>query len=136
MTSTSNPPAARLGTVDYDGRRFRPVDAEHGTFSLGVYHQQGDLVWADFSSATVRIGRLVGSCRSDGVIDAAYCFVTADGETIAGVCVSTPTMLGDGRVRLAEHWRRMDGSSGVSEIEEIEEIVRIEEIEEIEEIAE
>jgi hypothetical protein len=33
--------------------------------------------------------------------------------------VSTPDRLTDGRVRLTEHWRRLDGSSGVSQIEEI-----------------
>jgi hypothetical protein len=118
MASASNPPAP-LRTVDYDGRRFRPLGGEQGTSTLGVYHQDGDLVWADFSGPAVRVGRLVGRCRPDGVIDAAYCFVTSDGETVAGECVSTPTVLDDGRVRLAEHWRRLDGSSGVSEIEEV-----------------
>jgi len=47
--------------------------------------------------------------------------LTTGGETVAGVCVSTPTLLPDGRVRLTEHWRRLDGSSGVSHIEEIAE---------------
>ena len=120
MTTASDPSAART-TVDYDGRRFRPPGGEPGTSTLGAYHQDGDLVWAEFSGPAVRAGRLVGSCRPDGVIDAAYCFVTAAGETVAGACVSTPTVLADGRVRLAEHWRRLDGSTGVSEIEEVTE---------------
>ena len=119
MTTAPNPAAVRVGTVDYDGRRFRPLGADEGTSALGVYHQDGDLVWAEFSGATVRIGRLVGTCRPDGVIDGAYCFVTADGETVAGTCVSTPTVLDDGRVRLAERWQRLDGSSGVSQIEQV-----------------
>jgi hypothetical protein len=104
--------------VNYGGRRFRPAgDRPDG--SVGHYHQDGDLVWADFSGPQVRVGRLVGTCRPDGVIDAAYCLVTAEGDTVAGACVSTPTMLDDGRVQLTEHWRRLDGSSGVSHIEEI-----------------
>lgn len=45
--------------------------------------------------------------------------VTSDGEAIAGCCESTPTLLADGRVRLTEHWRRLDGSTGISVIEEI-----------------
>jgi len=110
------PPVA----VDYDGRRFRSADHPAGADApVGHYHQDGDLVWAEFSGAAVRAGRLVGACRPDGAIDAAYCMVTAGGETIAGACVSTPTVLADGRVRLAEHWRRLDGSSGVSHIEEV-----------------
>ena len=68
---------------------------------------------------SVRVGRLVGSVRSDDSIDASYCFVTAAGETVAGACVSTPTRLTDGRVRLTEDWRRIDGSSGISIIEEV-----------------
>jgi hypothetical protein len=101
--------------VHYDGRRFAPVG---GGSSIGHYHQDGDLVWAEFSGAAVRLGRLVGTCRPDGSIDATYCFVTAGGETIAGACLSTPSVV-DGRLRLTERWRRLDGSSGVSQIEEI-----------------
>lgn len=121
MTSASTSPAARAALIDYDGRRFRPLGGEHGTSTLGVYRQDGDLVRAEFSGPAVRVGRLVGTCGPDGVIDAAYCFVTADGQTVAGACVSTPTVLDDGRVRLAERWRRLDGSSGVSQIEEVAE---------------
>ena len=110
-------------TIDYGGRRFRPAGTEPGTrpgadSSVGHYHQDGDLVWAEFSGPGVRVGRLVGRCRPDGAIDAAYCYVTAAGDTVAGACLSTPTELDDGRLRLTEHWRRLDGSSGVSHIEE------------------
>jgi hypothetical protein len=124
MTSASAAPAAPH-RLDYTGRRFQPIGAEHGPAAeqstVGLYHQDGDLVWAEFSGSSVRAGRLVGTCRPDGVVDAAYCMVTAAGETIAGACVSTPTLLPDGRVRLTEQWRRLDGSSGVSHIEEVAE---------------
>ena len=116
---TSTAPAR----ISYGGRRFRPVGdeptADGAATSVGDYHQDGDLVWAEFSGSAVRAGRLVGTCRPDGVIDAVYCMVTADGRAIAGGCVSTPTVLADGRVRLVERWRRLDGENGVSEIEEI-----------------
>lgn len=124
MTSAVNPrpPAAR---IDYGGRRFRPAVSEPGPAGaeppIGHYHQAGDLVWAEFSGAAVLAGRLVGTCRPDGTIDAAYCLVTKAGETIAGACVSVPAVLADGRVRLTEHWRRLDGSSGISCIEEVAE---------------
>ena len=115
--STGAMPATQ---IDYDGRNFRSTDHPAGADApVGHYHQDGTLVWAEFSGAAVRAGRLVGACRPDGVIDAAYCMVKVDGETIAGTCVSRPTVLSDGRVRLDEHWRRIDGSSGVSHIEEL-----------------
>ena len=115
--------------IDYDDRRFQPVEPDHaplespaasdGELPLAHYHQDGELVSAEFSGGSVRIGRLVGRVRPDDTIDAAYCFVTAAGQTVAGACVSTPTVLADGRVRLTEDWRRIDGSSGVSFIEEV-----------------
>jgi hypothetical protein len=102
--------------LNYDGRRFSPSGSPA---SVGRYHQDGDLVWAEFDGPTVRAGRLVGTCQPDGVIVASYCYLTPDGEPIAGSCVSTPTVLDDGRIKLAEQWRRLDGSVGVSEIEEV-----------------
>jgi hypothetical protein len=129
QTPSAQTPAAQTpavhsgpGRIHYGGRRFRPagaVPADGAAAPVGEYHQDGDLVWAEFSGAGIRVGRLVGTCRPDGVIDAAYCLVTAAGETAAGACVSTPSTLADGRLRLTEQWRRLDGSSGVSHIEEI-----------------
>ena len=122
-----NPPAQaheRGPRIDYDGRRFRPVDAgpaDGGDTAVGHYHQDSDLVWARFAGSGVRSGWLVGTCRPDGVIDAAYCMVTSEGDAVAGNIESTPTVLADGRVRLTERWRRLDGSAGTSEIEEITE---------------
>lgn len=117
-------------TIDYEGRRFEPLPdradtarrghaAGNADTPLGHYHQAEDLVWAEFSGGTVRSGRLVGTCRQDGTVDAAYCMVTHAGATRAGTCVSTPTVLDDGRVRLTEYWHAADGSSGVSRIEEV-----------------
>jgi hypothetical protein len=109
-----------LNGVRYGGRVFRPVGFDgEGDPPTGRYYQEGELVWAEFSGAHVRVGRLVGRCRPDGGIDAAYSQVMADGQVVAGRCSSVPTVLADGRLRLTEHWRRIDGSSGVSEIEEV-----------------
>ena len=108
---------------DYDGRRFCPVSAgpDGRDPAKGLYHQQGDLVWAEFSGPEVLMGRLVGTCGPDGVIDATYCLVSRDGRAAAGACVSTPTLLADGRIHLHERWRRLDGTSGESHIEEVTE---------------
>jgi len=91
---------------NYDGRRFGPEVVLPGSVT-GHYHQQAELVWAEFGG------------DNDGVIEAAYCQIMADGEVVAGRCVSTPTVLPDGRVRLTECWHRADGSSGVSLIDEL-----------------
>jgi hypothetical protein len=104
--------------LSYEGRLFGPLDPVPGSV-VGHYHQQDDLVWADFAGGPVRTGRLVGVRDRAGVIEAAYCQIMTDGEVVAGRCLSTPSVLGDGRVRLTEQWRRADGSSGVSFIQEL-----------------
>ena len=102
--------------VRYEGRRM--VSEADGT-AVGHYHQDGELVWAEFAGGPVRSGRLVGTCDSHGNLDAAYCQVLFTGEVIAGRVTSAPTTLPDGRLRLTESWRRHDGSTGVSAIEEM-----------------
>ncbi|WP_228554650.1 hypothetical protein [Catenulispora pinisilvae] len=107
----------------YDGVRFRPVEAGHdpgAPTTVGLYHSRGDELWAEFAGGKVRTGRLVGAIRPDGTIDGAYCQVSMDGRSAAGTLVSVPDRLPDGRIRLHEHWRRADGSSGVSVIEQID----------------
>ena len=107
--------------LSYDGRVFRSIEADPAETDVptGHYHHDGDLVWAEFAGGRLRTGRLVGTCAPDGTITAAYCQVAADGSVVAGEVVSKPEVLADGRVTLAERWRRADGSTGISHIEEI-----------------
>jgi hypothetical protein len=111
-------PAQVLDVPSYDGRLFGPLEPTPGSV-VGHYHQHDDLVWADFAGGPVRTGRLVGVRDRAGVIEAAYCQVMTDGEVVAGRCLSIPSVLGDGRLRLTEQWRRADGSSGESCIQEL-----------------
>lgn len=115
--------------ISYDGRVFHPVNPaqpvplprsarDDDGITTGYYHQDGEIVWAEFRGPKVRVGRLVGVVGPDGVIDAAYSQVMADGTAVAGRCLSSPSVLPDGRIRLTERWERIDGSSGTSYIEE------------------
>ena len=109
-------------TIDYDGRRFSPSDGVAGESSrVATYHQDGDLLWGEFSGGKVRRGALTGSCAPDGTLDFAYCMVFEGGQIVSGRCHSTPTVLSDGRIRLHEEWERYGagGSRGVSSIEEL-----------------
>ncbi|HZN19492.1 MAG TPA: hypothetical protein VFB84_15130 [Micromonosporaceae bacterium] len=112
------------GQIHYDGRVFRSTAAEtasHSGTPTGYYHQQGDLVWAEFAGGKVRVGRLTGRCAADGTLRLAYTQVLTDGRVVAGECVSTPEVLPDGRLRLREEWQRFDetSSAGISYIEEV-----------------
>jgi hypothetical protein len=111
--------------INYDGRSFRSSAAETATAGgqgpTGHFHQDGGEVWAEFAGGKVVRGRWVGTCAPDGTLEFAYCQLLADGEVVAGLCTSKPEILDDGRIRLAEHWRRFDRtrSTGISYIEEV-----------------
>lgn len=107
--------------IDYDGRRFSPVTESPGPAPVAQYHQQQDLIWAEFSGGEVRRGSIAGTCDPEGVLNFAYCMVLASGEAVTGVCRSIPEVLADGRIRLTEYWERFGSgaSSGVSTLEEL-----------------
>ncbi|WP_020523606.1 hypothetical protein [Catelliglobosispora koreensis] len=114
-------------TVSYDGRVFVPTKVSPPVTPTpdtprGVFRQQGDLVSVEFSGGWLRSGWLVGVCRPDGCVDGVYCLAFGNGDLVAGSCVYVPTVLDDGRLRIAEQWRRIDGSTGVSTIEEVREL--------------
>ncbi|WP_412543130.1 hypothetical protein R8Z50_11865 [Longispora sp. K20-0274] len=109
--------------INYDGKSFRSSAAETSrgkTVPVGHYHQDDDLVWAEFAGGAVRNGFLVGTADADGVMTLSYSQVLDTGEVISGRCTTTPTLLEDGRLRLREEWHRFgSGASGVSYIDEI-----------------
>lgn len=83
--------------------------------------------WCGRSSTphgSLRSGRLVGHLRPDGSFDAAYCLLTAAGDLVSGECHSVPALDARGQIRIADHFRRSDGSTGVTYIEQIPTPVR------------
>lgn len=112
------------GDISYDGRIFHSAAAEtadpKGSGLVGVYHQDRDVIWAEFVGGRVVRGALVGRRDGDGVLQLTYCQLLDDGSVISGRCASHPTVLADGRVRLEEHWERYGphAGTGVSVIEE------------------
>ncbi len=105
--------------VQYDKMRFRvPGEAESPT---AMYHQDGDLVWAEFGGGRTRRGSLVGTVTPDGVLDLSYCMVLQSGDVISGRTHSTPELLDDGRIRLTEHWERYGphAATGISYLEQV-----------------
>jgi hypothetical protein len=106
--------------IDYDGRRFRPAEAD-AEGRTAVYRQDGDLLWGTFSGGRARRGTLSGVCAPDGTLDFAYCMVLDDGEVVSGRCHSTPELRADGGVDLREEWERYGkhAAMGVSYLKEI-----------------
>jgi hypothetical protein len=107
--------------INYDGRKFRASHGEDGEAATAVYHQDGDLLWGEFSGGDTRRGSLTGVCAEDGSLEFAYTMVSRDGEVICGHCRSTPEALADGRIRLHETFERYGPHAvrGTSHIDEI-----------------
>lgn len=109
----------------YEGRKFCSVQnsaaGDVGPETSFLYHQQGDVVWAEYEGGGIRLGHLIAVAAPDGSLDARYHHVNADGQLMTGVCVSVPEILEDGRIRLLEKWRWTSGdlSSGESVVEEV-----------------
>jgi len=111
--------------IDYNNRRFRSVQnsstGEVNSETVFHYHQQDNVVWAEYSGGEIVRGQLIARCDVDGNLDMQYQHINKSGELMTGKCRSTPELLPDGRLRLHEKWQWTSGdrSSGESIIEEI-----------------
>lgn len=85
------------------------------------YRQDGNVVWATYRGGGVARGTLVATVGAGGKLDMRYQHVTTDGAIKTGRCQSTPEVLPDGRLRLAEAWTWAEGGTGrgTSTIEEV-----------------
>jgi hypothetical protein len=116
-----------VSRINYDNRRFRPVDNSAGGEvdgeTLFHYRQREELVWATYEGGGIRWGTLVATVDESGNLDMRYAHVNEAGELMTGVCRSKPEVLPDGRLRLHERWRWTsgDGGEGRSVLEEVAE---------------
>ena len=111
--------------ISYENKKFRSVrnteSGEVGADTVFHYHQNGRIVWAEYSGDEILIGHLIANCDDDGSLEMRYQHVNTGGELKTGKCRSTPEVLSDGRLRLHERWQwtDRDGSFGESVIEEV-----------------
>lgn len=111
--------------MNYDGRTFRSVGQASGDVDGDTtfhYRQTGDVVWATYHGGGVAYGTLIAVVLTDGQLDMRYQQVSATGAIKTGRCRSTPSLLGDGRIRLHETWEWTEGGDGTgeSQIEEVQ----------------
>ncbi|GAB3557572.1 n-acetylglutamate synthase [Spirosoma fluminis] len=113
----------------YDNKLFRSVtntaNGEVSGDTLFHYHQEGQVVWADYKGGSIAKGFLIATVQPDNSLDMRYQHVNTQGELMTGRCQSTPELLPDGRIRLHERWQWTsgDGSSGQSIVEEVHALV-------------
>lgn len=110
----------------YDGKTFRSAsntaNGEVGAETLFHYHQDGNIVWAEYGGGSIVRGTLIATVTSaDNSLDMRYQHVNREGELMTGQCRSKPEVLDDGRLRMHEKWMWTSGdrSEGESVIEEV-----------------
>jgi hypothetical protein len=114
-----------MSGIHYNGRIFRSFsNAPEGEVDIRTtfrYHQMGDIVWAEYTGGRIRFGQLLGLVLPDGKLEIRYQHVNESGELMTGLCLSTPEVLPDGRLRLYESWQWTcgDRANGESIVEEI-----------------
>ena len=115
--------------INYNDRRFRAVDTigsgDVDSDTVFHYRQEGDVVWATYTGGGVSFGTLTALVLPDGRLDMRYQQVSRAGAIKTGLCLSTPEVLPDGRLRLHERWRWTEGGEGTGEsrVEEVRPVV-------------
>lgn len=93
---------------------------EVGQSTTFNYHQDHDIIWAEYSGGSVIRGNLVGT-RNAEKLHFRYAHLSTTKETSTGVCNSTIELLDDGRLRLHESWAwESRPETGTSIVEELE----------------
>lgn len=110
-------------TVSLHGKTFAGVSnaatGQVGSATRFRYHQDGEVIWAEYDGGEIVRGYLVGT-REGERLQFRYVHLGADGATASGVCDSRIMVLEDGRVRFEESWawesRPEKGTSVVEEV--------------------
>lgn len=83
--------------------------------TLFTYHQNRNIIWADYSGGEVLQGFLIGTMNQQGELDFTYQHINRFGENRNGRCHSIPVVLDDGRLQYKEYWQWMDKETSKGE---------------------
>ena len=108
-----------LTDINYDGRKFIPkMNSENGEVSeqtIFTYHQQGNLLWAEYSGGDILKGSLIGTVLRNGELDFVYHHMNQDMQVKTGKCHSVPTVGENGKIELSEQWEWTSGDCSKGE---------------------
>ena len=111
--------------INYDGRKFIPKmnseNGEVGEQTNFTYHQNGNLLWAEYSGGDILKGSLIGKVLCNGELDFVYHHMNRNMQIKTGKCHSVPTVLENGKIELSEQWQWTSGdySKGESLLVEV-----------------
>ena len=111
--------------IDYNGRKFVPkMNSKNGEVNEQTcffYHQNGNLLWAEYSGGDIRKGSLIGTVLPNGELDFVYHHINQNLQIKTGKCHSIPTVQENGKIELKERWEWTSGdcSRGESLLAEV-----------------
>ena len=111
-------------TINYNNKKFKSIEnTENGEVNNETvfhYHQNKEIVWAEYYGGTIKKGFLLGLVGKNGKLEFNYEHINIKNEVKTGKCNSTPKILKDGRIELSEKWEWTNGdkSKGESKIKE------------------
>lgn len=116
---------SNVPTWCYHEKAFRSVSnsgsGEVSNETTFYYQQNGSVISARYEGGNIKEGNLLGEVEPDGTIHMSYQHWNNENEFRAGICVSRPELLPNGKIRLHESWEWTTGMEGrgKSVIEEI-----------------
>ena len=113
------------GKINYDNILFSSVlntdNGEVSSSTIFQYHQNKDIVWAEYSGGEIIKGFLIGTSDNKSNLNFTYQHINQNSQIRTGKCISTPEILPNGKIRMLENWQWTNGdnSTGKSIIKEI-----------------
>jgi hypothetical protein len=111
--------------INFDNKIFTSIEnTENGEVNnetLFYYHQNKEIVWAEYYGGLIKKGFLLGIVKHNGEFEFNYEHINTKNETRTGKCISVPKTLENGRIELLEKWEWTNGdkSKGESKIIEV-----------------
>lgn len=118
------PVAHSNSSIHYDGVCFftkaNTDNGEVNTQTLFHYHQNSNMIWADYAGGQIIKGYLIGTTDTKGNLSFSYQHLNKEYQLRMGTCHSVPVILEDGRIELHESWQWLNGdeTSGTSILSE------------------
>lgn len=110
---------------NYHNKVFRSLsnsnNGEVSSETVFEYAQSGNIVTAVYKGGSIINGSLIALMDEEGKLDMRYQHINNAGQLMTGICISTPELLPNGKLRLHEKWQWTcaDRSKGESIIEEV-----------------
>lgn len=111
--------------INYNNKKFRVIsNSENGEVNEDLifeYRQNGDILHCNYHGGDIMVGHLLGIVAPDGMIRMSYHQINKARQINTGICISSPEITANGKIKLHESWQWTNGdlSKGESILEEI-----------------